>query len=148
VVFKHPNKFVWQDELKWKLNYVLFEISSYDALNRSLYYQHMKMWLKYFPLSQIHIVNGDRLIKKPWHEVLRVEKFLGVDHQVSNMFHNPLSKELLWIWILNYFRSPKITFTSTLQRAFIVFDKQQKKNAWQKVKADHIQTFQKILSTS
>lgn len=56
---------------------------SYDALNRSLYYEHMKMWLKYFPLSQFHIVNGDRLIKKPWHEVIRVEKFLGVDHQVD-----------------------------------------------------------------
>ena len=54
----------------------------YDALNRSLYYEHMKLWLKYFPLSQFHVVNGDRLIKKPWHEVIRVEKFLGVDHQV------------------------------------------------------------------
>jgi hypothetical protein len=51
-------------------------------LNRSLYYEHMKIWLRYFPLSQFHIVNGDRLIKKPWQEVLRVEKFLGVDHQV------------------------------------------------------------------
>jgi hypothetical protein len=25
------------------------------------------------------------LAKKPWHEVLRVEKFLGVDHQVDQI---------------------------------------------------------------
>jgi [heparan sulfate]-glucosamine 3-sulfotransferase 5 len=49
----------------------------------------MKMWLKYFPLAQFHIVNGDRLIKKPWQEVVRVEKFLRVDHQVMTVLVVP-----------------------------------------------------------
>ena len=65
-------------------NKKVVDVFRYDALNRSLYYEHMKIWLKFFPLSQFHVVNGDRLIKKPWHEVIRVEKFLGVDHQVRS----------------------------------------------------------------
>ena len=41
----------------------------YDALLRSLYVNFLPMWLEFFPMSQIHVVNGEKLIKKPWHEV-------------------------------------------------------------------------------
>lgn len=62
----------------------------YDAVARSLYINHMAAWLDYFPLSQIHVVNGDRLIKKPWHEVARVETFLGLKHEITrrNFYFN------------------------------------------------------------
>ncbi len=56
---------------------------NYDALVRSLYVNYMLRWLDHFPLSQIHVVNGDRLIKKPWHELNRVERFLGLKSEIK-----------------------------------------------------------------
>ena len=29
-----------------------------DAITRSIYVKHMKKWLQYFPISQIHVING------------------------------------------------------------------------------------------
>ncbi|MBN3277796.1 HS3S1 sulfotransferase, partial [Polyodon spathula] len=62
----------------------------YKALNRSLYYIHMQNWLKYFPLSHIHVVDGDMLIKDPLPEMKRVEKFLNLSPQInaSNFYFN------------------------------------------------------------
>ena len=54
-----------------------------DAITRSIYVKHMKKWLHYFPKSQIHVINGDRLIKKPWKEVSKVEKFLQLKHEIK-----------------------------------------------------------------
>ncbi|XP_040575665.1 heparan sulfate glucosamine 3-O-sulfotransferase 5 [Lepeophtheirus salmonis] len=56
--------------------------TKYDALSRSIYVRFMKLWLKHFSLNQFHIVNGDRLIKKPWHEIRKVEKFLNLPHEI------------------------------------------------------------------
>ncbi|XP_041122680.1 heparan sulfate glucosamine 3-O-sulfotransferase 1-like [Polyodon spathula] len=62
----------------------------YKALNRSLYYIHMQNWLKYFPLSHIHVVDGDMLIKDPLPEMTRVERFLNLSPQInaSNFYFN------------------------------------------------------------
>jgi hypothetical protein len=62
----------------------------YDALTRSLYVNFMQMWLEYFPLNQIHVVNGEKLIKKPWHEIRKVEMFLGLKPEITrqNFFFN------------------------------------------------------------
>ena len=54
-----------------------------DAVTRSIYVKHMKKWLRYFPKSQIHVINGDRLIKKPWQEIRRVESFLELQHEIK-----------------------------------------------------------------
>ena len=35
----------------------------YDAVGKSMYDVHMRRWLSFFPLEQIHVVNGDRLIR-------------------------------------------------------------------------------------
>ena len=43
----------------------------------------MKKWLHYFPKSQIHVINGDRLIKKPWKEIRKVESFLQLKHEIK-----------------------------------------------------------------
>ncbi|NWH77027.1 HS3S1 sulfotransferase, partial [Piaya cayana] len=62
----------------------------YKAINRSLYYIHMQNWLKYFPLDRIHIVDGDKLIKNPFPEIEKVEKFLKLSPQInaSNFYFN------------------------------------------------------------
>ena len=48
-----------------------------------LYYHHTLTWLRYFPLNQIHFVDGENLISRPWEEMERVENFLGVDRLVT-----------------------------------------------------------------
>ena len=54
-----------------------------DAITRSIYVKHMKKWLQYFSKSQIHVINGDRLIKKPWQEIRGVETFLQLKHEIK-----------------------------------------------------------------
>ncbi|XP_061895553.1 heparan sulfate glucosamine 3-O-sulfotransferase 1 [Entelurus aequoreus] len=62
----------------------------YKALNRSLYHVHMQNWLRYFPLESVHVVDGDRLIRDPLPEMKEVERFLGLEPQISasNFYFN------------------------------------------------------------
>ena len=55
----------------------------YDAVEKSKYSVYMKKWLKFFPRNQILVVNGDRLIRKPWQELRKVETFLGLEHEIT-----------------------------------------------------------------
>jgi [heparan sulfate]-glucosamine 3-sulfotransferase 5 len=55
----------------------------YDAVEKSLYSLHMAKWLKVFPQSQMHVVNGEKLVRKPWHELRKVEDFLGLEHEIE-----------------------------------------------------------------
>eukprot|EP00096_Caligus_rogercresseyi_P005207 TRINITY_DN20233_c0_g1_i1.p1 TRINITY_DN20233_c0_g1~~TRINITY_DN20233_c0_g1_i1.p1 ORF type:complete len:240 (-),score=49.95 TRINITY_DN20233_c0_g1_i1:175-894(-) len=57
--------------------------TAYDALSRSIYVTFMRNWLKHFSLDQIHIVNGDRLIQRPWTEIRKVESFLRLQHEIA-----------------------------------------------------------------
>ena len=45
-----------------------------------MYAAELKRWFKYFPHSQIHIVDGDELIKAPWQPVYKIETFLNIPH--------------------------------------------------------------------
>ena len=50
-----------------------YEINrSYTAIKRSIYIRHLQRWLQYFPRSQIHIVDGDNMIGRPWEELSKV----------------------------------------------------------------------------
>ncbi|XP_006884588.1 PREDICTED: heparan sulfate glucosamine 3-O-sulfotransferase 1-like [Elephantulus edwardii] len=62
----------------------------YKALNRSLYHVHMQNWLRFFPLRHIHIVDGDQLIRDPFPEIQKVERFLKLPPQIhaSNFYFN------------------------------------------------------------
>ena len=79
----------------------------YYGVDTGLYNRHLQHWYKFFPRSQvrtstlnilfieslidqIHIVNGDRLIKTPWREISKIETFLNLPHKVleSNFFFN------------------------------------------------------------
>jgi len=42
------------------------------------YAEHLALWLKYFPVSQIHFVSGEELIKRPAQEIKLVERFLNI----------------------------------------------------------------------
>ena len=60
----------------------------FSPISVSMYDVHFVKWLKYFPLEQILIVDGDMLIKDPVVELKKVEKFLGVDaYFSSDMFY-------------------------------------------------------------
>ncbi len=53
-----------------------------------MYDVHIKGWLEYFNLSQIHLVNGDILISNPVRELKRAEEFLKVkSYFTEDMFY-------------------------------------------------------------
>ncbi|XP_078364351.1 heparan sulfate glucosamine 3-O-sulfotransferase 1-like [Oculina patagonica] len=48
-------------------------------VDSGVYINHLKKWLEYFPLEQIHFINGEELVKNPVHEMKSVETFLGLE---------------------------------------------------------------------
>lgn len=69
---------------KLVLDQETFEINrSYTAIKRSIYVRHLQRWLEYFPLAQIHVVDGEQLVNRPWEEVAKVEEFLGLEHEIT-----------------------------------------------------------------
>lgn len=57
--------------------------ATYNPIKRSLYYRYMKRWLSVFPRRQIHIVDGDRMTQDPVAELQKVERFLGLEHKIT-----------------------------------------------------------------
>lgn len=53
--------------------------ASSTIVTTGLYMNHLRRWLEYFPLEQIHFVNGEELVKNPVNEMKSVEKFLGLE---------------------------------------------------------------------
>ncbi|CAF0888189.1 unnamed protein product [Adineta steineri] len=47
------------------------------------YTKYLYRWLKYFPLKQIHFVNGENLIQRPWEELEYVQKFLNISINIQ-----------------------------------------------------------------
>lgn len=54
------------------------QIKVSDGMQETLYYYYIRNWLRYFPASQMHILDGDELVRNPAQELKLVEKFLGV----------------------------------------------------------------------
>ena len=48
----------------------MISVSTYDV--------HMSQWLQHFSLKQIHVVDGDALIRNPAEQIIKVEQFLGL----------------------------------------------------------------------
>ncbi len=57
--------------------------TSWGAIRIGVYAKHLERWLKYFPLSKIHFVNGERLISDPAAEMQGVQEFLGLKPVIS-----------------------------------------------------------------
>ncbi|XP_068670387.1 heparan sulfate glucosamine 3-O-sulfotransferase 2-like [Montipora foliosa] len=49
-----------------------------SIVKSGVYIRYLKHWMKFFPLSQIHFVSGENLIKNPAAELKLVEKFLNL----------------------------------------------------------------------
>lgn len=64
--------------------------SDLRMVTTSMYVRHLKNWYRFFDRSQIHIVDGDELVRDPYSELKLVERFLGLkpflkrDHFVFN----------------------------------------------------------------
>ena len=48
-----------------------------------LYHQHLQRWLAFFSRDQIHIVAGEQLIRDPYQELIKVERFLNLTHRFT-----------------------------------------------------------------
>jgi [heparan sulfate]-glucosamine 3-sulfotransferase 3 len=48
-----------------------------------VYAKYLERWLQYFPLSQMLIVSGERLISDPAAEIYRVQDFLGLKRVIT-----------------------------------------------------------------
>ncbi len=57
--------------------------TSWGAIRIGVYAKHLERWLQYFPLSQFHFVNGEKLITDPAGEMSRVQGFLGLKPVIS-----------------------------------------------------------------
>jgi hypothetical protein len=75
-------------------------------INDSMYVVHFKKWLKFFPLEQILVLNGEEFIKNPYNEVIKVEKFLNL-----NKFFEP--EHYIFDKDKGYYCMNKILFNST-----------------------------------
>lgn len=62
----------------------------YQPLQRSIYHYHLVRWMRYFPIEQIHIVDGDKFIKEPWTELEKIEAFLDLPREIleNNFYFN------------------------------------------------------------
>ncbi|XP_075730389.1 heparan sulfate glucosamine 3-O-sulfotransferase 1, partial [Rhipicephalus microplus] len=52
--------------------------AEYRPVRTSMYAVHVRRWLSHFPRRQLHVVDGDRLVRDPLRELRRVEAFLGL----------------------------------------------------------------------
>ena len=100
VTLRHPVKRLISDYWHVKRNQAIFQHKTledvvlnretgdinrtYEAVYVSMYYIHIKRFLQYFPIKQIHVVDGDALIANPVKEMEKIQSFLGLQHYLTN----------------------------------------------------------------
>ena len=54
------------------------------------YAMYLDAWLKHFPREQLHLVDGENLIRRPWEELEHVQRFLNlsIDIRQENFYFN------------------------------------------------------------
>ncbi|XP_066444203.1 heparan sulfate glucosamine 3-O-sulfotransferase 3A1-like [Eleutherodactylus coqui] len=57
---------------------------SWSAIQIGVYAKHLENWLQYFPMKQILLVSGERLITDPAGELGRVQDFLGLKRIITD----------------------------------------------------------------
>ncbi len=53
-------------------------LQNFSYLRRGLYAEQIAHWEKYFPANQITLINYHQFFSKPWQEVQKLYRFLGV----------------------------------------------------------------------
>lgn len=61
----------------------------YSYLTRGRYAEQLNRWLKYFPQSQLLLINYHEFFAHPWQEIQKVYRFLGV----APLYDTPLYHE-------------------------------------------------------
>ena len=59
---------------------------SWTPIKIGMYVKHLEKWLKYFPLKQIHFVDGEKLISQPASELYKVQKFLAIKTVINDKY--------------------------------------------------------------
>jgi len=57
--------------------------TSWGAIRIGLYHRYVSRWLKYFDLTRVHFVSGERLVTNPASETNAVERFLGLRQSID-----------------------------------------------------------------
>ncbi|XP_077547811.1 heparan sulfate glucosamine 3-O-sulfotransferase 1-like [Haemaphysalis longicornis] len=58
--------------------------AEYRPVRTSMYAVHVRRWLSHFPRRQLHVVDGDRLVREPLRELRRVEAFLRLPERIPS----------------------------------------------------------------
>ncbi|XP_054454844.1 heparan sulfate glucosamine 3-O-sulfotransferase 6-like [Anoplopoma fimbria] len=58
--------------------------TSWSAVRIGIYAKHLETWLRFFPLSSLLFVSGERLVTDPAGEMGRVQDFLGLKRVVTD----------------------------------------------------------------
>ncbi|XP_049601539.1 heparan sulfate glucosamine 3-O-sulfotransferase 2 [Syngnathus scovelli] len=72
------------EELAFKNRSLGVVDTSWNAIRIGMYILHLENWLRYFRLTQMHFVSGERLITDPAGEMGRVQDFLGLKRIISD----------------------------------------------------------------
>nr|XP_061805774.1 heparan sulfate glucosamine 3-O-sulfotransferase 2-like [Nerophis lumbriciformis] len=72
------------EELAFKNRSLGVVDTSWNAIRIGMYILHLENWLRYFRLSQMHFVSGERLITDPAGEMGRIQDFLGLKRIISD----------------------------------------------------------------
>ena len=64
--------------------------TNWPIVRNGVYIEHIKHWLKYFPIEQFLFINGEDLIKDPILEIDMVQDFLGLSRAIKreHFVHN------------------------------------------------------------
>lgn len=64
-----------------------------NIVSVSMYDVHLERWLDYFSKDHFHIVDGEAFVSSPYHEITKVEQFLGISSfYKEDMFYYNKSK--------------------------------------------------------
>lgn len=86
---------IWNRAKQKFRDYVLRRDGGIDdrrtAIRTGMYSVHLERWLFYFNMSQIHIVDGETLIRNPYKELHKVELFLSLVPKIrpEDFVYNP-----------------------------------------------------------
>ena len=53
--------------------------SSWSPVRISMYAEHLRNWLTYFPVRQFLFLNGENLVRNPAEELIKLQRFLNLD---------------------------------------------------------------------
>jgi len=81
--------------------------TDYTPVQVSNYVKHLANWLKYFPLNQILVLDGDNFVSSPYEELQKVETFLQIKpfYRRSQFVYNEIKG--FYCWKTNNRQEPK-----------------------------------------